>query len=188
MRKIIAQLFSSVDGIVEAPETWHFDYWNDELHGAVGDLLERTDTMLLGRATYEIFAASWPLRGAETPFADRINGMPKLVVSNSLTELTWHNSSLVRGDAAQALAAVKNGPGGDIVLTGSPGLVRSLLAAGVLDELNLLVHPVLLGTGDRLFTTDTAKTRLALARADTFSTGVLNLTYTPVAAAPARTP
>jgi dihydrofolate reductase len=179
MRKIIAQLFSSLDGVVEAPEAWHFDFWSDQMQDAVGDLLMRCDTMLLGRATYEIFAASWPQRDDETPFAQRINAMPKLVVSNTMTEVRWRNSTPIRGDAASALTAVKGREGGDIVLTGSPGLTRSLLAAGVLDRLNLLVHPVVLGSGGRLFADATPNTPLVLERAAIFGTGVLDLTYTP---------
>lgn len=178
MPKITAQLFVSVDGVVEAPEIWHFDFWNDQMEAAVGTLLHAADTMLLGRATYEIFAASWPERGSDDLFADRINSMPKLVASNTLPEVTWRNSRLITGDATTELTRIKAEPGGDIMLTGSPTLVQSLLAAGVLDELNLLVHPVVLGTGRRLFDGSPPKTALTLTEAVTFTTGVLNLTYT----------
>jgi dihydrofolate reductase len=181
MRKIIAQLFISLDGVTEAPETWHFDFWNDQMRDAVGRLLDRADTMLLGRATYEVFAATWPERGSDVLFADRINSLPKLVASRTLEHVGWNNSRLLSGDAAAELATIKTGPGGDIVLTGSPTLVRSLLAARVLDELNLLVHPVILGRGQRLFNQAIPKAALSLARAVVFETGVVDLTYTPAA-------
>lgn len=178
MRRIIAQLFTSLDGVVEAPETWHFDYWNDEMQRVVFGLFERADALLVGRGTYEIFAASWPTRGRDVPLADRINSMPKLVVSTRLTSVDWRNSRLIQGDAATALRELKQQPGGDICLCGSPSLVRSLLAGGVLDELNLLVHPVVLGAGQRLFDDASAKTTLRLSAVEQFRTGVLNLTYT----------
>lgn len=107
MRKIIAQLFISVDGVVEAPEAWHFDFWNDQMQDAVGGLLERADTMLLGRATYEIFAASWPECGSDVLFADRINSMPKLVASRTLPAVTWRNSRLLGRDVVAELTRVK---------------------------------------------------------------------------------
>lgn len=185
MRRIIAQLLTSLDGVVEAPETWHFDYWNDEMERAVFGLFERADALLVGRGTYEIFAASWPSRGSDVPLADRINAMPKLVASTRLTSVDWQNSSVIQGDVVTALRELKQLPGGDIFLCGSPSLVRSLLGDGVLDELNLLVHPLVLGAGKRLFDDyRSAKTALRLTTVEHFHTGVLNLTYSAESTSP----
>jgi dihydrofolate reductase len=180
MRKIVAQLFISLDGVVESPENWHLEYWNDELRAAVASQLEVADTLLLGRGTYEVFAASWPKQSSDTLFADRINSMPKLVVSSTLTELHWRNSTLLRGDVAEELTRLKASPGNHITVSGSPTLVRWLLRTGLLDELQLLVHPVVVGGGARLFPDAGDPHNLALAQATPFETGVLDLTYRPL--------
>jgi dihydrofolate reductase len=179
MRKVVAGLFISLDGVVEAPETWHFPYFNDEMGQAVGAQIAESDTMLLGRRTYEEFASYWPNQGSDVELADVMNGTPKLVASTTLKELDWQNSTLIEGDVAEALTELKAGPGKDISITGSPTLVRSLLGAGVLDELRLLVHPIVVGTGKRLFPDGTDRAPLRLAKSETFSTGVLSLTYVP---------
>jgi dihydrofolate reductase len=180
MRKIVAQLFIALDGVVEAPEIWHLQYWNDELRAAVASQLEVADILLLGRGTYEVFAASWPQRSSDTLFADRINSMPKLVVSSTLTGLHWRNSTLLRGDVAEELTRLKERPGNHITVSGSPTLVRWLLRTGLLDELQLLVHPVVVGGGARLFPDAGDPQKLALAQATPFETGVLDLTYRPL--------
>jgi dihydrofolate reductase len=179
MRKVVAGLFISLDGVVEAPETWHFPYFNDEMGQAVGAQIAESDTMLLGRRTYEEFASYWPNQGSDVELADVMNGTPKLVASTTLKHLDWQNSTLIEGDVAEALTELKAGPGKDISITGSPTLVRSLLGAGVLDELRLLVHPIVVGTGKRLFPDGTDRAPLRLAKSETFSTGVLSLTYVP---------
>jgi dihydrofolate reductase len=180
MRKIVAQLFVSLDGVVESPEIWHLQYWNDELRAAVASQLEVADILLLGRRTYEVFAASWPQRSSDTLFADRINSMPKLVVSSTLTELHWRNSTLLRGDVAEELTRLKATPGNHVTVSGSPTLVLWLLRTGLLDELQLLVHPVVVGGGARLFPDAGDPHNLALAQATCFETGVLDLTYRPL--------
>jgi dihydrofolate reductase len=179
VRKIIAGLFISLDGVVESPEKWHFPYFNDEMGQAVGSQMASSDTMLLGRRTYEEFAAYWPNQGSDVELADFMNGTPKLVASTTLSQLDWQNSTLLEGDVAEALTRLKQGPGKDISITGSPTLVRSLLAAGVLDELRLLLHPIVVGSGKRLFPDGSAQTPLKLVSSETFSTGVLSLTYEP---------
>ncbi|MEU5939441.1 dihydrofolate reductase family protein [Micromonospora sp. NPDC047548] len=179
MRKIVAQLFVSVDGVMEAPEEWHFPYYNEQMGEAFAKLLAQADTMLLGRATYEIFADSWPHRGSDVPFADQLNTMPKLVASTTLAEVRWQNSTLIRGNVADELTKRKQQAGKNMAISGSPTLVRSLLRDGVLDELQLLVHPVVLGSGRRLFEDEKAATPLQLADSITFSTGVVSLTYQP---------
>jgi len=179
MRKIVAGLFISLDGVVEAPETWHFPYFNDEMGAAVAAQMAAADTMLLGRRTYEGFAAFWPNQGSDVPAADQMNATPKLVASTTLTSVDWQNSTLIKGDVAEELTRLKQGPGKDIAVTGSSTLVRSLLRDGVLDELRLLVHPIVVGQGARLFPDGTSRHPLRLVDATTFTTGVLYLTYRP---------
>ncbi|MED7954507.1 dihydrofolate reductase family protein [Streptomyces sp. BE303] len=176
-RKIVTGLFISLDGVVEAPETWHFPFMNDEMGAAVGQMHAEADTLLLGRKTYETFAAVWPHRSGE--MADAINGIRKLVASTTLTGTDWNNSAVIEGDVVAAVKELKQQPGGNINLTGSIGLTRTLLEAGLVDELRLLVHPIVLGTGLRLFAEGSARVPLQLTRSTAFSTGVLDLSYRP---------
>ena len=179
-RKIVSGLFISLDGVVEEPQTWHFPWFTDQMGAAVGAQMATADTMLLGRRTYEGFASSWGHRSSDVPFADVINGMPKLVVSNTMTSADWRNSTLLRGDdLATTLGEIKAGPGADISVPGSITLVRSLLALGLLDELRLMVHPVVVGKGLRLFDGSTGQVPLALQSSETFDSGVVYSTYTP---------
>ncbi|WP_157249725.1 dihydrofolate reductase family protein [Nonomuraea typhae] len=177
MRKIISGLFVSLDGVVEAPDQWHFPYLNDEMIAAVGALQADADTLLLGRTTYESFAAVWPHQSG--PMADRLNAVRKLVVSGTLERADWNNSSLIGGDVLGRIAELKGEPGGNISLTGSVTLTRALLKAGLVDDLHLLVHPIALGTGMRLFDESTGRVPLRLVGSATFSTGVVNLHYQP---------
>jgi dihydrofolate reductase len=181
MRKIIAGLFVSLDGVIEAPQDWHFPYYNDEMGEAVAAQAAQSDTMLLGRKTYEEFASYWPTVSSDEPFADVMNGTPKLVASTTLDSVEWQNSTLIEGDVIEALTAIKQQPGKDISITGSPTLVRSLLRAGVLDELRLLVHPIVVGHGKRLFEAEDQPIPLRLIEARTFTTGVQAMTYGPAA-------
>lgn len=178
MRKLVAGLFVSLDGVVEAPEQWHFPYFNDEMGEIVGSQMAAADTMLLGRHTYEEFAAFWADKGSDVEFADIINNTPKLVASTTLTAVDWQNSTLIEGDVPQALRRLKAEPGKDISITGSPTLVRSLLAQGLIDELRLLVHPIVVGSGKRLFETG-GRLPLTLVGSRTLATGVVYLTYGP---------
>jgi dihydrofolate reductase len=178
MRRIIAGLFVTLDGVMEAPEDWQFPYWSDEEAEAVGAQLMTAETLLLGRRTYEIFAASWPQRGSEVPFADKLNSMPKVVVSSTLDRAEWSNTTVLRGDVAREVAALKRQPGGDVAISGSATLVRSLLRDRLLDELRLLVHPIVLGKGARLFQ-DGDHVPLRLLDSKAFGTGVLSLAYGP---------
>jgi dihydrofolate reductase len=179
MRKIVAGLFVSLDGVMEAPDTWHFPYFNDEMGAAIGAQMGAADTLLLGRRTYEEFASYWPHQGSDVEMADYMNNIPKLVVSNTLKTLAWQNSTLISGDVAGALRQLKQQPGKNLSITGSATLVRSLLRDNLLDELNLLVHPIVVGSGRRLFEDMGAQVPLRLAESTTFSTGVLSLTYEP---------
>jgi dihydrofolate reductase len=179
MRKIVAGLYVSLDGVVEAPETWHFPYLNEEMREIIASQLAAADTMLLGRRTYEVFAAYWPDKGSDIELADQINSTRKLVASTTLESVEWRNSSLIKGDVAEELRRLKQEPGRDISITGSATLVRSLLRAGVLDELRLLVHPIIVGSGERLFADSHERMALKLLESRTLKTGVLYLTYAP---------
>jgi dihydrofolate reductase len=179
MRKIVAGLFLSLDGVMEAPETWHFPYFNDEMGEAVASQMAAADTMLLGRRTYEEFAGYWADKGSDVEFAGVVNNTPKLVASTTLKTVEWQNSALIKGDVAEALRRLRQEPGRDISITGSATLVRSLLRDNVLDELRLLVHPIVVGSGKRLFEETSERVPLKLVDSRTFSTGVLYLTYQP---------
>jgi dihydrofolate reductase len=178
MRRITAGLFITVDGVVESPDQWQEGYFNEEMGEAVGAGMAASDTMLLGRRTYEEFAGYWP-HNPEADGADYMNSTPKLVVSTTLDTLGWQPATLVRGNLAEEFTTLKQQPGKDIQVIGSGTLVGSLLREGLLDELSLLVHPVMVGRGKRLFQDGDAKVPLRLADSQTFSTGVLSLTYRP---------
>ena len=180
MRKIISNFFISLDGVVESPDKWHFPYFNDEMGGAVGNGFATTDAMLMGRVLYDEWSAYWP-QNADQPFGDVINPIKKYVLSNTLTTADWENTEIIGGDgAAEELGEIKAGEGGDIGMSGSPTTVRWLLKEGLLDELNLLVHPIAVGTRlARLFSPDEPTVPLKLLSSETFATGVLNLSYAP---------
>jgi dihydrofolate reductase len=183
VRKITAGLFISLDGVVEAPDQWHFPYFNEEMGVAVTATLGASDTILLGRKTYDSFAGAWPereLAGEEdAPMAKALGDARKIVVSNQKLEFTWRNSELLEGDLTEAVASLKNEPGGNIAMSGSVSVVRQLLAAGLLDELHLLLHPIAVRTGMRLFAEGETPIPLKLLSSETFKTGVLNLAYAP---------
>ncbi len=187
-RKITASLFISLDGVVEAPDQWHFPYFNDEMGAAVGAGLNTAEVLLFGRTTYDSFAGAWPEReaagGEDAGFAKQLGDMRKIVFSRSRLDLRWRNSEQAEGDVAEVAAALKGEPGGDIALSGSVSVVRQLLAAGLLDELHLLVHPVAVRKGMRLFDEGEPSIPLKLLKSETFTTGVLNLVYGPDTAAP----
>lgn len=177
MRKIISSLFVSADGVAEAPDTWHFPYFNDEMGAAIGAAMSTSDAMLLGRVQYEEFAAHWPTSDDE--FADFMNNQKKYVVTNTLTEASWNNTEIVSGDVLTSVGALKKTEGQDIAITGSLTLVQSLLRAGLLDQLQLFVHPIVVGKGARWFDKLDETVELDLASAETFGTGVINQIYTP---------
>jgi dihydrofolate reductase len=183
MRKLTASFFISLDGVVEAPQNWHFPYFSDEMGAAVGEAMAASDAFLLGRRTYEEWAAFWPTEAAAgSPMAGAMNATQKYVVSTTLDKVGWQNSTLLEGDLAKAVTELKAKPGKNIGMSGSATLVRSLLALGLVDELRLLVHPLVVGPGAKLFENGTAPVSLELVDSRTFSTGVVDLTYRPVAA------
>jgi dihydrofolate reductase len=192
MRKITADLFISLDGVVEDPQLWHFPYFNDEMGAAVSATVGAADTLLIGRKTYDSFAGAWPEReaagGEDAGMAKALGDARKIVVSNQPLEFTWRNSELLQGDLVEAVTALKNEPGdGPIAMSGSVSVVRQLLAAGLVDELHLLVHPIALRKGMRLFDDDSTPIPLTLLSSETFETGVLNLVYGPAAPPDAAT-
>lgn len=176
MRKIVAGLMVSVDGVVEAPETWTGPYFSPEIGQVVGSAMANGDTMLLGRVTYQTFAASFA-GNAIDPMAAQMNAIPKVVVSATLEKADWENSTLIRDDVAREITRLKEQPGRNINISGSATLVAWLLGQGLLDELNLLLFPVVVGHGKHLFGSEGRTTGLTLARSETFSTGVVNLIY-----------
>jgi dihydrofolate reductase len=183
MRKVIASEIVSLDGVVESPEKWHFPYFNDQMGDAIGAAMAASDAMLLGRVTYEEFAAFWPSQepsDEDQEATDYMNNTPKFIVSKTLEEpLEWNNSTLIKEDVAGEIIKLKKQPGKDISISGSPTLVRSLLQDGLLDELRLMVHPIVVGSGKRLFVDGGDQKALQLVDSKTFSTGVLYLTYQP---------
>lgn len=179
VRKVVAVEMVSLDGVAESPNEWAFSYSNDEIERENAAGMAASDALLLGRKTYEEFAAFWPHQPNGTRMVDYINSVPKHVVSTTLEEpLGWNNSVLIPGNEfAEKVAGLKRESGKDITVVGSPGLVRSLLRAGLLDELRLMVHPVVLGSGGRLFEDGEDGMALELAESKTFGTGVVSLAY-----------
>jgi dihydrofolate reductase len=178
VRKVVAALFISLDGVVEAPNKWQFDNFDEDMGATMGAQLATMDTVLLGRVTYQEWAPYWPT-STDEPFASFINNTPKYVVSTTLNIVEWQHSTLLKGDLAEGIATLKQQPGRNIGVTGSPSLVRSLLQNGLLDELTLLVHPVIVGRGKRLFKDRGDLKRLKLVESKATRTGVLIATYTP---------
>lgn len=186
MRKLIVSEFVSVDGVMEAPggeagyrhTGWVFDFPQDpdQLRYKLNETLE-AEALLVGRVTWEGFAAAWPTRSGE--FADKMNEMPKYVVSSTLSEpLEWSNSTVLKGDVAEAVTRLKQVEGGHLLVVGSRTLVQSLIEHGLVDEYRLMVFPVVLGSGRRLFPDDAAdKTPLELADTKVFGSGVAVHTY-----------
>ena len=181
MRKVIVVELLSLDGVMESPEEWAFSYSNDEMEEANASGMAASDAMLLGRVTYQEFASYWPYQdSADQPFTDYLNNTPKFVVSTTLEEpLQWQNSTLIEGNVAEEITTLKQQPGKDIGIVGSGALVRSLLRDDLLDELRLMVHPVVMGSGKRLFEEGGDRKALELVDSKTFGTGVLYLTYQP---------
>jgi len=176
MGRIVSNFFMSLDGVVEAPDQWHMPYFNDEMGDAIGKGMATNKAFLMGRVLYDEWAGFWP--NSDDDFATFFNNHPKYVVSDSLERADWNNTTIVSGDVPQRLRELKDATDGDLVISGSATLVRSLLRDGLLDELRVLVHPIVVGRGGRLFEDDTPRA-LELAGHEIFSTGVLNLTYTP---------
>ncbi|MFI7448009.1 dihydrofolate reductase family protein [Nonomuraea sp. NPDC049714] len=178
MAKIVSSFFISVDGVVESPDQWHFPYWNDEMGAVVEAGMQSAAAMLMGRKLYDEWSTYWTTTDTDQDVAKALSGTPKYVVSNTLEKADWDNTTVISGDVAARLSELKERIDGDIQMSGSATTVRWLLANGLLDELKLLVHPIAVGHGQRLFE-DTPTHPLKLVKSETFQTGVLNLTYVP---------
>jgi dihydrofolate reductase len=179
MRKVTAGLFSSIDGVVEAPNEWQ-PAFDEEMGAVLSRMLEEQDAVLLGRVTFTEWAGYWPA-STDEPFASYINSTQKYVASTTLGSVDqWPNSTLIKGSVAGFLAELRQQDGGTIGTAGSPSLVRSLIEQGLLDELTLMISPVVAGGGrKRLFADDAALTRFELAHAQPTSSGTLIATYRP---------
>jgi dihydrofolate reductase len=189
MSRIVVSEFLTLDGVMQAPGGsdedreggfphggWQMSFFDDAAGEAVSGGFQSARGLLLGRTTYEIFAAYWP--NQDEPFAAQINQMPKYVASTTLEEpLEWNNSSLLKGDVAEAVAKLKEQPGKDLMVIGSGRLAQTLMRHDLVDEYRLMIHPIVLGTGKRLFGDDDAKIPLKLVDSKTSSTGVLIVTY-----------
>jgi dihydrofolate reductase len=180
MRKLNAWLFVTLDSVIEAPENWVIA--DHDMFGAMEADYAKSDALLLGRRTYETFAASWPERGSEVPNADWMNNTRKYVASTTLQSPEWNNSTVIEGDVAEAVARLKQEDGKDIMVNGSGALVRTLMRDHLLDELRLFVHPVVVGSGIRLFDDQSDPVELALVASHAYDNGVLSLTYKPTGA------
>jgi dihydrofolate reductase len=178
-RRIVANFFISLDGVVESPDKWHFPYFNEEMMAAIGAGFEASDALLMGGTTYREWADYWPT-SEDQPIAGLMNGITKYVVSNSLDRADWQNTTLVTGpDVADQIRAIKSLPGKDIAMSGSGTLVNWLLSQGLLDELHLMQHPVVVGAGRKLFDSGATQRPMELVSSTTFTTGVLDLVYRP---------
>ena len=178
MRKVTSSLFSSVDGVVESPNLWQFDHFDEEMGPAMEAALADMDAVLLGRTTYEQWASYWPDPSNDDEFGQFINPVRKYVASRTLDgPLEWENSSLIEGNLEDFVADLRMADGGTIGIQGSISVVRQLLFAGLLDELTLMVHPVVAGEGERLFRPGDATTRLELKNSQITSSGNALLTY-----------
>jgi dihydrofolate reductase len=173
MRKVVASELVSLDGVMGSPQEWAFSYSDDEM--------EQANASGMAASTYQEFASYWPYQNsANQPYTDYLNSTPKFVVSTTLEEpLEWQNSTLIKGNLAEEITELKRLPGKDITIIGSAALVQSLLADGLLDELRLMVHPLVLGGGKRIFEDGGDQKALELLDSKSFATGVLYLTYRP---------
>ena len=177
MRRVVVTEYLSLDGVIENP-AWTAPYWNDEIAKFKYDELFGSDALLLGRVTYQGFAQAWPsMKKDEQGFADRMNSLPKFVATRTLTTPEW-NASFIQGDVAAEVARLKQQPGQDLLVYGSGQFVQTLIQHDLVDQYHLLVYPVVLGSGKRLFNVE-HQTNLQLVGAQTFSLGVVALTYRP---------
>ncbi|MGO4129360.1 dihydrofolate reductase family protein [Inquilinus sp. YAF38] len=191
MRKVVAAAFLSLDGVMQAPGGpeedpdsdfalggWTFHHWDDVMGRAMDEAFDIPFDLLLGRKTYEIFAAHWPRVPADDPVGALFNRVTKYVVTSSTTPLAWQNSVALRGDAAQAVAELKRHNGPDLLLQGSSELIQALLAHDLIDEFRLMTFPVVLGSGKRLFGRGAIPAGLKLVSSQVSTTGVVISSYT----------
>ena len=185
MRKLVISEFITLDGVMEDPGGaedfefggWSLNYFNDEYLKFKYDELLAADALLLGRKTYEIFAEAWPSHTDSGSFANAMNSMPKYVVSSKLKKLEWKNSIIIRGELTKEIGNLKKQPGKNILVLGSGQLVRTLLQLNLVDEMHLMIHPIILGKGKRLFESLSGSRSLKLKKAVAFNSGIVVFTY-----------
>lgn len=178
MAEIIVSEYITLDGVVEAPERWYYQYDNPDIEEHTRQQALNNDAILLGRVTYQAFSSFWPtMTNNEFGIADKFNNSPKYVVSTSLETADWNNSTLIKENVIEEITRLKQQLGGNISITGSITLTHSLLQAGLVDEFQLLLYPVVVGSGKHLFQAGIDLTALKLVDTKTFSSGVIALTY-----------
>ncbi len=177
MRKIIIAQYVSLDGVVEAPEQWHFPYADENMFRVLAEVNSEVDTMMLGRVTYQVFASSFAGAPADDPVAAEVNRPAKVLVSATVTDPSWARTTVISDDIVTQIKYLKDQPGQHILVNGSITLSRTLLEAGLADELHLFIHPVVVGTGRRLFPEAGPRTPLAVTSSEVFPTGVLSVRY-----------
>jgi dihydrofolate reductase len=181
MGRIVSNFFISLDGVVQSPDQWHFPYFDEVMGQVVGEGMQGLSAMLMGRRLYDEWSQYWPQQGGDVPFASHINSISKYVLtSRPLDGEPWQNTTVIGEDAAAQVRSLKEQSAGDIGMSGSATTVRWLLREALLDELALLVHPIAVDRGQRLFD-GTGTVRLDLTHSQTLPTGVLHLRYSPAA-------
>jgi dihydrofolate reductase len=187
MGRIVVTEFVTLDGVMQDPGGtgemerggWSFDFWSDDLEAFKWEELQAADAQLLGRVTYEGFASAWPTMTETGEFGEKMNSMPKHVVSTTLRQPTWHNTTVIADDVPKQVADLRNAYTGDILVAGSSVLLETLMKERLVDEYRILVHPVILGAGKKLFRDGVEKVSLKLVSAKSFDAGVVALLSTP---------
>lgn len=177
--RLVATEYLSLDGVFEEPGHWSGPYFDDDALHFKSEELEAADAQLLGRKTYDGFAAAWPTMEGTGDFGVKMNSMPKYVVSSTLRNPTWTNTTVLTGDVAAAVRGLKEKPGRDLLLAGSGQLFNELLRDNLLDVIRLMVHPVVLGNGPRLFADGAPRRELQLVDVKRFGKGIVVLEYVP---------
>jgi dihydrofolate reductase len=180
--RLVATEYLSLDGVFEEPGHWSGPFFNDEAAQFKWDELQASDAQLLGRKTYAGFAAAWPSMKDEAGFADKMNTMPKYVVSSTLDKLEWSGSRLIKGNVAEEIRRLKEEPGRDLLLAGSAQLFNALMKENLIDLYRFMLHPVVLGSGERLFAEGGDKKAFTLTQTKTFRSGIVILEYEPAQA------
>ena len=176
--RIVVSEFTTLDGVMEAPQEWSLPYWTEEIEKFKHEELITTDVQLFGRVTYEEFAKAWTSQTDEVGFAERMNNLPKYVVSKKLKQAEWNNSTIIKRNIEEEISKLKEQTGSDILVAGSGKLVSFLIEHDLVDEYRLLVHPIVVGKGKRLFP-DRQAASLLLTESRTFDSGVTLLRYEP---------
>lgn len=179
MRKVVASMYVTLDGVMEAPNEWSFQFWSDEAATFKYDELFASDGLLLGRVTYQGFAAAWPTMEGTGEYGERMNSLPKFVASRTLQEATW-NATLMKDNVAEEVRKLKQQVGQDLLIFGSAELVQTLMEADLIDEYRLMLYPVVVGKGKKLFPEGSAKKTMKLVSTQTFASGVVILSYEPI--------